>query len=598
MKLSKLYTNKSEIFKPIIFSPGLNVVLAEIRDPKNLNKDTHNLGKSTLGRLLDFTLLAGKNANLFLFRHKDIFSTFIFFLEIELDSGSFITIRRSVKEASKISFKQHDSSNQDYSDLAPQKWNHWNIVFEQAKRILDGLLDWRSLNPWSFRMILGYLLRSQDDFRDVFQLGKFSGKHAEWKPFLAHLLGFNAQEISDLYDKENQVEEKRKAVNVLRRELINPLEDIGKIEGLILLKQKDIEEKQAFLDSFDFSNIDKESTNQLVNELDQHIAELNSRRYTLRINRKRIQESLQEGQILFNIKEAQQLFNEAGILFQGQIKKDFQQLIEFNRAITDERRCYLQEENADIEQELKYINDELAQLAKKRSVTLSFLSEMDVFIKYRETSAALSTLRADIKVLEHQRTQLQHLQQLRTEYRQLQEECSHLKTSIEADVNKRNADSGSLFSAIRIFFNEIIEEVLDRKALLSVEVNKQGHLDFKVEVLDETGNRTSADLGHSYRKLLCIAFDLAILRAHAHEPFPRFVFHDGVLESLDNRKKENLLAVIRRYAAFGLQPIITLIDSDLSALPEGSLSHFSEDEIILSLHDMDNNGRLFKIEEW
>ena len=237
-------------------------------------------------------------------------------------------------------------------------------------------------------------------------------------------------------------------------------------------------------------------------------------------------------------------------------------------------------------------------MAKKRSVTLSFLSETDVFIKYRETSAALSTLRADIKVLEHQRTQLQHLQQLRTEYRQLQEECSHLKTSIEADVNKRNADSGSLFSAIRIFFNEIIEEVLDRKALLSVEVNKQGHLDFKVEVLDETGNRTSADLGHSYRKLLCIAFDLAILRAHAHEPFPRFVFHDGVLESLDNRKKENLLAVIRRYAAFGLQPIITLIDSDLSALPEGSLSHFSEDEIILSLHDMDNNGRLFKIEEW
>lgn len=58
--------------------------------------------------------------------------------------------------------------------------------------------------------------------------------------------------------------------------------------------------------------------------------------------------------------------------------------------------------------------------------------------------------------------------------------------------------------------------------------------------LDESGNATSADLGHAYRKLLCIAFDLAVLRAHLDDEFPRFVYHDGVLESLDDRKKENL----------------------------------------------------------
>lgn len=61
MKPSKLYSNKSDIFVPIEFTPELNVVLAEIRLPENRNRDTHNLGKTTLGRLLDFGFLAGRD---------------------------------------------------------------------------------------------------------------------------------------------------------------------------------------------------------------------------------------------------------------------------------------------------------------------------------------------------------------------------------------------------------------------------------------------------------------------------------------------------------------------------------------------------------
>jgi uncharacterized protein YydD (DUF2326 family) len=56
---------------------------------------------------------------------------------------------------------------------------------------------------------------------------------------------------------------------------------------------------------------------------------------------------------------------------------------------------------------------------------------------------------------------------------------------------------------------------------------------------------------------------MSLLPAHIDQKFPRFVYHDGVFESLDDRKKENLLTVIRNYADLGIQPIITLIDSDL-----------------------------------
>lgn len=598
MKLSKLYSNKPDMFEPVEFVQGLNVVMAEIRLPENRNKDTHNLGKTTLGRLLDFCFLAKRDPKFFLFKHLELFQEFTFFLEIELEDASFVTIRRSVAEATKISFKRHEAGHQDLSVLPLAEWDHQDVPFDRARDLLDGLLDWRALKPWAFRKGLGYLLRAQDDFRDVFHLRKFAAAHSDWKPFLAHVLGFDADLVAKHYEKEEQLAEKQATAQTIKNELGGSIEDISKIEGILLLKQKEAEKKQKLLDAFDFRTQDKDRTKQLVDDIDERIAALNAERYSLNQNKKKILASLEEDQILFNPDEAQRLFEEAGVLFKGQIKKDFQQLIAFNRAITDERRGYLQEERTEIEAELKRVNAELGALGKKRSDTLSFLSGTDIFGKYKHVSDEMVTLRADITSLERQRGFLHRLQNLRTEIRALTEERSHLQTQIEADVEKQNSDQESLFSAIRLFFNEIVEDVIDRKALLSVAPNQLGHLEFKAEILDESGNSTSADLGHTYRKLLCIAFDLAVLRAHLNDKFPRFVYHDGVFESLDDRKKENLLVVIRRYAELGLQPIITLIDSDLPAQTADEAPVFSPGEIVVTLHDEDEKGRLFKMKAW
>ncbi|NUN16613.1 MAG: DUF2326 domain-containing protein [Myxococcales bacterium] len=394
------------------------------------------------------------------------------------------------------------------------------------------------------------------------------------------------------------LENKKKDEQIVKNELGGTIEDISKIEGKLQLKQNDAEKKQKLLDAFDFRAQDKDRTKQLVDDIDKRIADCNTKRYSLNQNLKKILASLEEDQILFNPDDAQRLFRDAGILFDGQIKKDFEQLIAFNRAVTEERGAYLQEERVEIEAELKRINIELNALGKKRSDMLSFLSSTDVFDKYKQISQEMVTLRADITLLEHQRRFLDRLQVLRAEIRALDDEHRQLKTQIETNVEKQNSDPGSLFSKIRLFFSEIVEEVIDRKALLSVSPNQKGHLEFKAEILDESGNATSAHLGHTYRKLLCVAFDMAVVRAHVDDRFPRFVFHDGVFESLDDRKKENLLGVIRQYAELGLQPIITLIDSDLPTRADDDEPVFTADEIIVTLHDESEQGRLFKMKAW
>jgi uncharacterized protein YydD (DUF2326 family) len=598
MKVSKIYSNKPDLFFPVDFNSGLNVIFAEIRLPENRNKDTHNLGKTILGRMLDFCLLANRDPDFFLFKHLELFREFIFFLEIELLDGSYLTVRRCVEEASKISFKKHTDKYQDFTNLPLSEWDHIDIPFERAQKMLDGLLDWRGLSPWTYRKGLAYLLRSQDDFHDVFQISKFKATHSDWKPFLAHILGFNAQLITFHYQKEEELSGKQVTEQIIKNELGGSIEDISKIEGLLLLKQQEVEKKQKLLDLFDFRAQDKERIKQLVDEIDEQISSLNTERYSLTQTRKKIMSSLEEGQILFNPDEAQQLFKEVGVLFDGQIKKDFEQLIAFNHAITDERRSYLQEERLEVEAKLKQVNTELNTLGKKRSDALSFLSTTDVLTKYKNVTNEMVILRADITSLERQRGLLQRLKELRTNIRTLMEERRNLQVQIETDVELQNSDKDSIFSSIRLFFNEIVEEVIDRKALLSVSPNQAGHLDFKAEIIDESGNATSADLGHTYRKLLCVAFDMAVLRAHLNIKYPRFVYHDGVFESLDDRKKQNLLTVIRRYSNLGIQPIITLIDSDMPKSSHDEPPFFDENEIVLKLHDEDESGRLFKMQTW
>jgi uncharacterized protein YydD (DUF2326 family) len=599
MKLSRLYCNKPDLFGPIEFRAGLNVVLAEIRQPKNKDKDTHNLGKTTLGSMIDFCFLAGRDKDFFLFKQEDKFKDFVFLLEIELADATHVTVRRGVNEHTKISFKKHEAAHQDFTELAEADWDHFNLSFDRAREMLDGLLDWRAVAPWDYRKGLGYQLRGQDDYQDVFQLRRFAiGKHKDWKPYVAHILGFNHKLIEEYYSKLEELEDKKAVAQTVQAELGGSVDDLSKIEGILLLKQKESDKKQQLLDAFDFREQDKDQTERLVEGINARVAELNARRYSLTQARRKICVSLEEDQILFKPDQAEKLFKEAGILFSGQIKKDFSQLIAFNRTITEERRGYLQEERAEIDAELRTVAEELDNLGKRRSGVLGFLSSTDMFAKYKQVTDDLVILRADIATLEKQRGFLRRLQELRAEIRALAEICVHLQSQIETDVESRNTDNASLFSVIRVYFSEIVEEVLAHKALLSVSQNANGHLEFRAEFLDDKGKATSADRGHTYQKLLCIAFDLAVLRAHLQDRYPHFVYHDGVFESLDDRKKVNLLKVLRTYAELGVQSVITLIDSDMPPRVEAKVPVFAPDEIVLRLHDEGDEGRLFRMKAW
>lgn len=599
MKLERLYTNAPDIFLPIEFNPGLSIILAEIRRPENQGIDTHNLGKTTVGQLIDFCLLRGKSSDFFLYKHASVFHGLVFFLSFQANDGRHITVARNLEDRGKIAIHISADVLEDANGLDPQAWTHVGLPFTTAKKLLDGLLNFRTLSPWDYRDILGYLVRDQTDYSDVFQLRKFRGKHSTWKPFLSHLLGLDASLSVELYEKLEKDEELETQIRVLEHNTgFIDGGDVTVMDGLIAIRRRDISAVQEAVDSFNFAGADDEVNADLVERIEEEIASFTEERYRLSQLMRKLDESLQEERVYFRTEDAQRLFSEVGVAFGGQLKRDFDQLLEFNREITNERRAVLTAERAEIETRLASLEPALTRLQDERATALAFMRELESFQKYKSLSARLIEMKADLQRMESTRDAITKVVGLRQERRALGERIGQLQTAIEKDVQTQAESDSSVYSQVQKYFDEIVHYVIEDHALLTVRVNSTGSLDFFASIVNESGTATSAARGHSYNKLLCIAFDLAIVRIYSDTNFPRFVFHDGVFETLDPRKKRRLVEVLRRYADAGLQPVITSIDTDLPDPLDSSSASLHSSEVVRLLHDDGQSGRLFNLPSW
>lgn len=605
MRLMRLYSNKENIFKTLVFNSGVNAIVGTVREESKSSGDdkkhSHNLGKSTLAKVIDFCLICDHQKHFLL--SVEQLKEFEFYLEIYLNDShpketpEYLTICRTVRNPSKISFKKHASPNQDFLGLMPDEWSAYQLSLKEARKYLEGLLSLKFLKGYSYRKFLAYLLRTQSDFTDVFKLNKNSRlRDKDWKPILSRLLGFNDELLIRLYTKTDEIKSLKEEIKL--RKKINRVDHKGlsEIEAQIAFIETQISNAEIALSKLDFRNEDKESIRKLVDNIDDNIVSLNSQLYLLEGRKQRLEDSLKPTRILFNTKEAGELFKEAGVFFAEQLKKDFNQLIKFNEAINQERNEYLANDLEKTNARIVSIQSRLTELNQERSDRLSFLNEKEIFEKYKQTSAFLDKNRADLILLEQQKDVIEELFNANANLIEEKQARDDLVQSIEQDLSyKVRNDSNSQFIKIRDYFVSIIMKVVAEQAIIKVEQNKDGYIDFDA-YFENQGIKNHKDKGTSFKKLLCIAFDMAIARYYAEQGYSLFIYHDGILESLDNNPKRNLLNVIREYSQFGIQHFITLLSDEVVTLADEGVQ---PDEIILELNDAkDNSGRLFKIESW
>ncbi len=587
MKLNYIYSNKT--FKEIKFNSGLNLIVAEVTDKMNLNIDSHNLGKSTLISIIDFMLLKTLDKNHIFKRHADKFKDHIFFLQIEYIEGQYITIRRSVNKSSKVSFQFNEIP---YENLLEHKdWTESNLAFDKAKLFLNNLLEFEVLKDWNYRKSLTYFLRSQDDYRDVFQLAKFSsGKDVDWKPFIFDMLNFNGNILKEKYELALTKEKQKELIKILKNQSSVDSNESDKLVGAIEMMKDEITEVTKKIDDFSFYKRERHLNKNLIENIEENISKFNSQEYDLTYEKQEIEKSLKRNSLVdFDV--IKDLYNEIGIHFESQIEKSYEELTEFNRQITIERTKYLK-------LRLNALNDQIVETRKQitffdsqRNDALSSLKDKDSFNKFKTYQKELALKEGEIVRFQQQLKNLDKIQNIRNEIKITENEIDE---KIEEIRKLISGSENVTYQNIRKHFRNIIKYILNTPAILYLTQNSLGNVEYHAEIQKENELEiTSESKGYSYKKLLCVAYDLAILIEYSTSKFYNFVYHDGIFEGLDNRKKINFVLLARVLTEkYNLQYIFTAIQDDLPDLKSVGKENISESEICLRLNDKDASGTL------
>ncbi len=585
MKLSQLYANKS--FKNIVFNDGLNLILAKVTRKLDLNKDSHNLGKTTLIAVIDFMLLKEVKEEHIFKTYQDKFSGYIFFLELLLNSGEYLTIKRAVEAPTKISFKKTKIST---NLLNEETWDKSGIGFDKAGIVLNDYLSFDILKQWPYRKSLTYFLRSQKDYNDIFQLSKFSkGKDIDWKPFMFDLLGFNGKSLNEKYETDAKIAEQKNFISSLKNKFAVDTEEVDKIKGAIDLKTAEQKELQEQIDNFNFYQQERKLNRELVEDVEFQISELNSAEYNLEFDLDKTRQSFSQN-ISFDVDQLKRIYAEAQIFFPDNLVKDYKALEEFNKRITEERNKFLEEKIETLTKQLKEIRASLLSYDEKRNQILSVLQDKDSFKKFKSYQINLTKVEGEISRLDEKLKSIDKIAILNEATVKFYENLEILIKEISAQIS---SNDNKIYPEIRRVFHNIFKYIFNAPAIIFMRQNGQGNIEFRVEVTKENEvDITAAGKGNTYQKMLCISFDIAILVAYHKNSFYRFVYHDGAIEGLDNRKKINFINIVKEYCLkYNLQYIFTSIEHDI---PSEILKTFSEKEICLTLNDSGENGKLFE----
>jgi len=588
MKLSKLYCNDSR-FKTVTFNPNFNIILGEITNMDDLERDSHNLGKSTLIYIIDYMLLKELHKGSFL--KKKEFQNHIFYLEMELNSGKYMTIRRRTNPNTKISLKFHSNRNQDFREC--YDWEYEDIPLNSSepennpKKIIESALSFNVLKNEGYRKTSGYFLRTQDDYQDVFKLQKHKGKDILWKPCLFELLGFSSEHMEKKYELESELETKENLVDDVKREFKIEAGDIDKINGMIEIKEEQRDKVKIWLDRFDFYNKETGISKETVEDIEKNIASINTKRYNLEYEIQQIKESLAE-KVEYNLDEILQVYKEVNIFFKEELKRDYEALLEFNRRVANERIKYLQQSFKEKQDKKNLYDEKLKELNAKRSQLLGNLTETNTFDKYNKYRDDLIAVERELERHHVELESIDNVKGIQKQINAINEKLSHEAAALGEQIE----NSTGVYKSIRKDFHDYVETILNQSAILSLPINGNGNVDFSARFVDIDNAETAQSMGHTYRKILCACFDLAIIKNYANKSFYRMIYHDGCLESLDPRKQKKYLELVKGVSEeFNIQYIMTCLSSEI---PQGEKYLLDGNNVAVRLSDADKSeGRLF-----
>ena len=583
MKLNKLYCNNND-FKVVMFKEELNIIVGY--GNKLSENDSHNLGKTSVIKLIDYMLLKdiSRDPEHFLSKKKEFFKDYTFFLEIEYGEGLYLTIKREVKNT-KVSLKKHNLKHQNF--IEEKNWDFENISINKAKKEVNNLLEFSVKS--NFRKFLKFILRTQKDYD--FKFKKNEVKDIDWKPYIMELFGYNFDNYNNLFKFKSEKEEIEKQLSEYNDDYFEELNEKRNMKDIYETK---INELEKLVKEYNCFKIDDTVNDELVKQINCDIAKLNKKKYNLSFDIENMKKSIKNNMNTLDLEDLEEIYKEVKIYFGDFLKKDYNSLIEFNKQISKERIDNLKNILFSKEKELEEINALLEEKNKEQKKLFKILETNKTFEKVLFHNDELNKYKlryTDLaNELKYMESNIKKNQELKEKINKINELISKVNSEMESNENLLKQSILDKFSYYtkRIFF--------DSEGKISIYLNKDGFpaIDMKL-YSTANGEVTAEDSGNNYNKHIKCCFDLSVIIGYIEnkKKYFNFVFHDGSIEASDNKLKIAYINLIKDLCKeFKIQYITTTIYDEIAQ--KDVFEKIDEKNIILKLNDAeDYSGTLF-----
>jgi uncharacterized protein YydD (DUF2326 family) len=565
-------------FHTALLQPGVNLILAD-RSTSAGDKDTTNaLGKSTLIEIIDFCLASNTSSGKGL--RIEALQGWAFTLELSL-SGREIVVTRATDtpgffaiEGATDDWPVRPTPNKEgVPGLDAKKWR---AVLAWALFGISDLSAESGYKP-SARSLLSYFVRNQTAAYNIPFKHFDNQKTWDIQVHNAFLLGLNWEKAAtwqQLKDQKNALDALKQAIKT--GAVDGELASLGELEAERLRLTTQLEREREALSNFrvlpQFRKIETQA-NLLTSEIHGLVnANIVDKRRLDRYSDSLANEDAPTKDRL------EALYDEAGIVLPGVVKKTLADARAFNAQIIANRREFIAGEVAALEAAISERESNIATLTDRRANYLSALAGQGALEELTQLQELHAATRLKVDELTNRITQLR---QMTTKADTIKVETVELKRATILDYEERR----SLWSQALSLFSDFSESLYKSPGRLVIDIDDTGYK-FDVEIAG------SPSEGISKMKIFC--YDLMLVSfARQRGLGIDFLIHDStIFDGVDPRQRAHALELAAAMAVkHGFQYICTL-NTDMVPVSDFTSGFDYESIVRLRLTDTDPTGSL------
>ena len=534
-----IYTKNGVIQREINFHRGLNLIL-------NIDNESggNSIGKSTLGRVIDYLFLAKLDA---VYMDKEFKKPNPFVYELFLNNDIQFEIVLKNRNGRVVSFRR----NAAVDDSENLFWMSGESVqySEYASSILNFVFGNNDSKPTVRNMAPKFIRNSHEKMQNTLSFLDVRTRKETYNQLFPFLFGFTGMNYVFRLVKLNKDRSNfNKRLAVFRKP--HNEATLARMLKPIDLEIKRLQEKLASL------NVIGEAGKEIsrLTEIQNSISELSLLASKCKFThdaQARTRKELESQVATIDLAEIQNIYEYASVNVEG-IQKTYEQAVDFHNKLIEKKIKYINETGEELERQIAYLDCKIKDFE---------LSEAEILsrIKNPEVMDSIINLQTEISQQSRRRGEIEGVLKSINEIKKLLVDNMENSDEIKKSLLEMQGELNENIDKFNIFFAKFSKELYNENYIFSLDFNiDNGNCEYGIASFSPSpeGGKKKGEIS---------AFDLAYIELvnEINLNRPMFIMHDSI-EDIDHIQIETIFSLALSSSG---QYIVSVLRDKLSSIP-------------------------------